>query len=183
MFSPKEGNTRFLRKIVKFIPEYVTSYTIRPFPSQSMLREHRNIQYQKALNFINICVGKFLHSRAQWPNSLKVSVWGRPLSGNAGSNPAEALMSVSCGCCVLSSRGLCNGPIPSPEETYRLCCVTACHVETSTVKRPWAPLGCCARGGKCLPANRKHYLTLTYKRQLFIRRRVSNVRFFRQDVE
>ena len=34
-----------------------------------------------------------------------------------------AWMSVSCECCVLSGRGLCDGPIPLPEESYRLWCV------------------------------------------------------------
>jgi hypothetical protein len=33
-------------------------------------------------------------------------------------NPAG--MSVCCACCVLSGRGLCEGPIPCPEESYRL---------------------------------------------------------------
>jgi hypothetical protein len=32
-----------------------------------------------------------------------------------------AWMSVSCGCCVLSGSGLCDGPIPRPEMTYRAC--------------------------------------------------------------
>jgi hypothetical protein len=27
---------------------------------------------------------------------------------------------------VLSGRGLCDGPIPLPEESYRLCCVLEC---------------------------------------------------------
>jgi hypothetical protein len=27
---------------------------------------------------------------------------------------------------VLSGRGLCNGPIPRPEESYRLWCVSEC---------------------------------------------------------
>jgi hypothetical protein len=34
-----------------------------------------------------------------------------------------AWMSVSCECCVLSGRGLCDEPIPRPEESYRLWCV------------------------------------------------------------
>ena len=34
--------------------------------------------------------------------------------------PPGALMSVSCECCVLSGRGLCDGPIPRPEESYRV---------------------------------------------------------------
>jgi hypothetical protein len=32
-------------------------------------------------------------------------------------------MSVSCECCVLSGRGLCDELIPRPEESYRLWCV------------------------------------------------------------
>jgi hypothetical protein len=27
---------------------------------------------------------------------------------------------------VFSGRGLCDGPIPRPEESYRLCCVFVC---------------------------------------------------------
>ena len=34
--------------------------------------------------------------------------------------PPEARMSVPCDCCVLSGRGLCNGPNLGPEESYRL---------------------------------------------------------------
>jgi len=31
-------------------------------------------------------------------------------------------MAVCCECCVLSGRGLCDGPIARPEESYRLWC-------------------------------------------------------------
>ena len=54
--------------------------------------------------------------RSQWPR-------GRSLSGIVGANPAGALMSVSCECCVLSGRGLCDELITSPEESYWLWCV------------------------------------------------------------
>jgi hypothetical protein len=33
---------------------------------------------------------------------------------------------VSCIVFVLSGRGLCDGPIPRPEESYRLWCVSEC---------------------------------------------------------
>jgi len=58
----------------------------------------------------------------------KAWVWGRSLAGIAGLNPAEG-MSISCECCVLSGRGLCDGPIPLPE-------VSECDIETSTMRRP-----------------------------------------------
>jgi hypothetical protein len=32
-------------------------------------------------------------------------------------------MSVSCECCVLSGRGLCDGQVTRPEESYRVCYV------------------------------------------------------------
>ena len=50
-------------------------------------------------------------------------------------------MSVSCECCVLSGRGLCDGLITRPEESYRLCCVVECDLETSRTRRPWPTEG------------------------------------------
>jgi hypothetical protein len=35
-------------------------------------------------------------------------------------------MFVYCRVFVLSGRGLCDGPIPRPEESYRLWCVSEC---------------------------------------------------------
>ena len=35
-------------------------------------------------------------------------------------------MSLSCESCVLSGRGLSEGPIPHPEESYRVLCVSVC---------------------------------------------------------
>jgi hypothetical protein len=40
--------------------------------------------------------------------------------------PPAAWMFVSCTVFVLSGRGLCDGPIPRPEESYRLGCVSEC---------------------------------------------------------
>jgi hypothetical protein len=40
-------------------------------------------------------------------------------------------MFVCCKCCVLSSRGLCDGLITRPEESYRLWRVVVCDQETS----------------------------------------------------
>ena len=59
--------------------------------------------------------------------------------------PPRAWMSISCECCVLDGKVSCDGPITRPEESYRLCCVTNCDLETSRMRRPWPELGCCAR--------------------------------------
>jgi hypothetical protein len=36
-------------------------------------------------------------------------------------NPARGMDVVCCECCVLSGRGLCDGLITRPEESYRVC--------------------------------------------------------------
>jgi len=46
-------------------------------------------------------------------------------------------MSVCCECCVLSGRGLCDGLITRPEESYWLWCVVLCDLETVWMWRPW----------------------------------------------
>jgi len=37
----------------------------------------------------------------------------------------------------LSGRGLCDELIPRPEESYRLCCVVVCDLETSRMGAPY----------------------------------------------
>jgi hypothetical protein len=55
----------------------------------------------------------------------KTYVYGSSLAGTAVSNNANARMSASCEACLLSSRGLCDGPIPRPKDSNRVCvCVT-----------------------------------------------------------
>ena len=57
-------------------------------------------------------------------------------------------MSVCCECCVLSSRGLFDGLITRPEESYR---VSKCDRESSTTRKPWPTGG----GGYCAKLKRK----------------------------
>jgi hypothetical protein len=45
--------------------------------------------------------------------------------------PPMAWMSLSCECCVLSGRGLCDELVPRPEESYRVWCVYQCDREAS----------------------------------------------------
>ena len=47
--------------------------------------------------------------------------------------PPGARMFVCCECRVLSGRGLCDELITRPEESYRLCCVVVCDLETSRI--------------------------------------------------
>jgi hypothetical protein len=48
---------------------------------------------------------------------------------------------VCCECCMLSARGLCDGLITRPEESYRLWCVVVCDQETSKTRRLKPPTG------------------------------------------
>jgi hypothetical protein len=75
----------------------------------------------------------------------KASVCGRSSAETVGSYPRGAWMSVSCRCCVLSCRGLCDDLITRPEESCRLWCVTECGYESSWKRTPWTAGGCCAK--------------------------------------
>jgi hypothetical protein len=59
-------------------------------------------------------------------------------------------MSVSCECCVLSGRGLCDELLPRPEESYRVCvvCLKSVIVKPRKMRRPRPPRGCRAIGKK-----------------------------------
>jgi hypothetical protein len=73
----------------------------------------------------------------------KAWVSGRSLAGIVGSDPAEAWISVSCECCLLSSRGLSVALIARPDKSYRMCGVSECDREASIMRRPWSIRGYC----------------------------------------
>jgi hypothetical protein len=52
-------------------------------------------------------------------------------------------MFVCCECCVLSGRGLCDGLITRPEESYRLWRSVVCDQETSKTRRLKPATGLC----------------------------------------
>jgi len=54
-------------------------------------------------------------------------------------------MFVCCKCCVLSGRGLCDGLITRPEESYRLWRVVVCDQETSKNEEAKSPLPGCEK--------------------------------------
>jgi hypothetical protein len=51
--------------------------------------------------------------------------------------PPGARIFVFCECRVLSGRGLCDELITRPGESYRVCCVVVCDLETSRIGAPY----------------------------------------------
>ena len=51
--------------------------------------------------------------------------------------PPGAWIFVCCECRVLSGRGLCDELITRPEESFRLCWVVVCNLETSRIGAPY----------------------------------------------
>jgi hypothetical protein len=62
---------------------------------------------------------------------------GRSPAEIVGSNPTGAWIFVCCECRVLSGRGLCDELITHLEESYRLCCVVVCDLETWRIGAPY----------------------------------------------
>jgi hypothetical protein len=59
------------------------------------------------------------------PMAARSKAWvcGRLPAEIVGSNPTGGHGCLPCNCCLLSGRGLCDGLITRPEESYRLWCV------------------------------------------------------------
>ena len=91
------------------------------------------------LHVIIVC--KSFCCRSQWQRGLRRRSAAARLLRLWVRIPPGALMIVSCECCVLSGRGLCDALITRPEESYRLWCVVVCDLETSWMRRPWPALG------------------------------------------
>jgi len=73
--------------------------------------------------------GNVSRSRSQWPRGLRRrSAAARLLRLWVRIPPAVWMSVVNV---VLSGRGLCDELITRPEESYRLCCVVMCDLETS----------------------------------------------------
>ena len=87
--------------------------------------------------------GNIFHCRSRWSACLgRVYVVAHLLVLRVRIPPV-AWMSISCECCV-SGRGLCDGPIPRPEESYRMCvCVDECDRKATIMGRPWPTWDCC----------------------------------------
>ena len=78
---------------------------------------------------------KYAHSRSQWPRGLRRRFPAARLLRLWVRIPPGAWIFVCCECCVLSRRGLCDGLITRPDESYRMWRVVMCDQETSQARR------------------------------------------------
>jgi hypothetical protein len=67
--------------------------------------------------------------RSQSPRGLRRGFAAALLLGSRVRILQGARISVSCECCVLLGRGLCDELITTPEESYLLWCVVVCDLE------------------------------------------------------
>ena len=82
-----------------------------------------------------LCCQYYIYGRSRWPRGLRHRSAASRLLGLRFRISSGTWMSVSCECCELSGRGFCDGPIPSPEESYRVVCVCVCVCEISEPQR------------------------------------------------
>jgi len=104
-----------------------------------MIRECDKCCGEKEFTEFKVC--KSVHRRPQWPRGLRRRSAAARLLRSWVPIPPGAWMFVCCECSGLSGRGLCDGLITRPEESYRLWCVVVCDLETSRMRRPWPALG------------------------------------------
>jgi hypothetical protein len=90
---------------------------------------------------LNISYQMVMKGRSHWPSGLQRGSAAARVLRLLVRDPLGTQMFVSCECCVLSCRGLCDELIARQEESYRLWCVLVCNLEISKMRSPWPMLG------------------------------------------
>jgi hypothetical protein len=106
------------------------------FPSTNFVYQHA---VPSASNVFKSSCLLIVHNtsfcRSQWPCGLRRGSSAARLLGSCVRIPPGAWMSVCCECCVLWGRGLCDGLITRPGESYRLWCVSNVYDHETSTKR------------------------------------------------
>ena len=87
--------------------------------------------------FCQTCFGRLHAQHLVWPQLTMLLPQAARLLRSWVRIPPGAWIFVCCECRVLSGRGLCDDLITRPEESYRLCCVVVCDLETSRIGAPY----------------------------------------------
>ena len=124
------------------------SCLMRSYPRRQLNESRRQFIYRLSRerrvvgSAFGIRAGKWRICRSQWPSGLRLVSTADGLLGLQVRMPPGAWMVFRCECCVLSGRGLCDGLIIRPEESYRLWCVLVCDLGTSRMRRLKLIKGC-----------------------------------------
>jgi hypothetical protein len=91
---------------------------------------------------VSCSVYKAFSINSHWTIGLSIRFWARfivpaRLLRSWVRIPPGARIFVCCECRVMSCRGLCDELITRPEESYRLCCVVVCDLETPRIAAPY----------------------------------------------
>ena len=95
------------------------------------------LEFEVHLNYRVLFYVSATYGRSQWTRRLRRRSAAARFLRSWVRIPPGAWMFVCCECCVLSGRSLCDELMTRPEESYRLCCVVVCDLETSRKRRPW----------------------------------------------
>jgi len=96
------------------------------YVSEDKVRAYLSVVVEKIFGvlYVHIFLNTIYAVAAPVAARSKAWICGCLVAGIVGSNPAgDMYVSLSRVCCVLSGRGLCDGLITRPEESYRLWCV------------------------------------------------------------
>ena len=113
-------------------PALSFAFRLRP-----LIRVSHYLPLQKQFTSVNTTLYsvRIRLCRSQWPCGLRGRSSAARLLRWWVRIPPGAWMFVCCECCVLSGRGLCDGLITRPEESYRLWRVVFRDQETSKTRR------------------------------------------------
>jgi hypothetical protein len=134
------GQTKIKFKSLTVLREYVQNFLVkerqknnhliqfRSIPSLLICRLSRQVAYNiNNNNNAGPCSGRPRGLRRSSAPARLLRLWVRITPG--------AWMSVCCECCVLSGKGLCDGLITRPEESYRKWRVVVFDQETTKTRR------------------------------------------------
>ena len=111
---PKYVSPRFIAVFAAPPPQWAPVTTILNIFLMFLMRATR-LANLLLFDFITVTI---FGGRSQWPRGLRRRSAAARLLGMRARIPLRAWIIVCCECCVLSGRGLCDGLITRPEESY-----------------------------------------------------------------
>ena len=130
----------YLFTAIVFPPPTVHTNNSEDYPEDGFVYEPKHVARHTTNTPNNLWLYNFItlnytNCRSQWPRGLRRRSAAARLLRLWVRIPPRAWMFVCCECCVLSGRGLRDGLITRPEQSYRLWRVVVCDLENSRIRR------------------------------------------------